>query len=215
MPKFNFGLDVTDVDAAEGFGDYEGPLPPNGAYDGRLKVVKIAKIKSEKNAGKLRLQIGVEITHPDFKGYFAWGGVNLTDQGAPFVNQFLRAITDGSDSEFNAIRKAFSSSAGVVVDEKKENVLKIGKWKIDSPQGELPIKVQLKQRTWDGVTRAGVQTFLLREDGALSDDDSVVEEGEIAEGVEEPEEAEDDSGMEDAEQVDESIFDAEEETADA
>lgn len=222
MPKMNFGLDLTDTDAAEGFSDYDGPLPPNGSYMGKLKLCQVVPMK--KDPTKKRISILVEITDKDYKGYPAWGGVNLTDQGKGFVAQFLRALTDGSDAEFDQIRKAFSSSA-TVVDEKKTNIIKIGKWKVESPDGSLPIRVTLKQEPYNGKVNAKVQTFLLRDGtgSVTSDDGDVVEESDVVDaedGVVVDDEDTDETEVEDedteTEVVDETIFDADaEETVDA
>ncbi|AHZ95434.1 hypothetical protein PBI_DAMIEN_73 [Mycobacterium phage Damien] len=203
MPTLSFGFNDVSDEISEGFSDYDGPLPPNGSYTGTLKVAKVVAMK--KDPSKRRISLLVVIDHPDYKGYPAWGGVNLTEQGIPYVNQWLRSLVS-SEEEFKKIHKVFFGK-GPVVDEKKENILKIGTVKINSPEGELKVKVTLKQRTWEGKTTAGVQAFLSNDDDGGSSDDEVVEEE-----TEDPDldtEADDD---EDAEPADESIFDEEEET---
>lgn len=209
MPTLNFGFDGASDEINEGFGpDYDGPLPPNGSYTGTLKVAKVVAMK--KDPSKRRISLLVIIDHPDYKGYPAWGGVNLTDQGIPYVNQWLRSMVD-SDAEFQKIHKVFFGR-GPVVDEKKENILKIGTVKVNSPEGELKVKVTLKQRTWEGKTSAGVQAFLIGDDGDGGSDDEVVEE-ETDDETDEPDLDTDDEDA-DAEEADESIFDEEDEEAD-
>ena len=202
MPTLNFGFDGASDEIDEGFGHYDGPLPPNGSYSGVLKVAKITAMK--KDPTKRRIQLLVIIDHPDYKGYPAWGGVNLTDQGISYVNQWLRSMVS-SDEDFKKIHKVFFGR-GPVVDEKKENILKIGTLKVNSPEGEIPVKVALKQRTWDGKTSAGVQAFLIGDGESSSDDDDAIEE----EGVEEDPDLDTDEDGEDGEVADESIFDGEE-----
>lgn len=202
MPTLNFGFDGASDEINEGFGpDYDGPLPPNGSYSGVLKVAKITAMK--KDPTKRRIQLLVIIDHPDYKGYPAWGGVNLTDQGIPYVNQWLRSMVD-SDEDFKKIHKVFFGR-GPVVDEKKENILKIGTLKVNSPEGEVPVKVTLKQRTWEGKTSAGVQAFLIGDEGSSSSDDEAIEE----EGAEEDPDLDTEEDGEDGEVADESIFDGE------
>lgn len=187
MPKFDLDINGVDVDAAEGFEVWSGPTPHNGVYDGKLKVAQIIVIdpdgrKKSKNAGKNRVKIGVELagnTGEDAKynGFTAWGGVNLIDNtdAKRFINQWLLALTDGSDAEFLAIKKAFYEG-GLRVDEKKEHITAIGRWKVASPNGELPIKVSLKGRSFtktldDGTkeTRTNIDlASFLRRDGASS-----------------------------------------------
>lgn len=211
MPTFNFGFNDATTEISEGFDSYDGPLPPNGSYEGTLKVAKIVKMK--KDSTKYRISLLVEINHPDFKGYPAWGGVNMTDQGQQYVNQWLRSLVD-SEAEYLKIHKVFYGTKGPVTDEKKEHILKIGTVKINSPEGNIPVKVALKQRTWEGKTTAGVQAFLIGDGGGSSSDDEVVEEDSVEEPDLETDADDVDETDEDNEVVDESIFEEGEEDAD-
>jgi hypothetical protein len=224
MPKFDLDINGVDQDAFDGYAIWDGPLPTDGIYDGKLKVAKILVIDADgknhsKNQGKNRVNIGVELagnvdSKKPFNGYVAFGGVNLVESGIGFVNQWLRALTDGSEEEFTEIKKAFYEG-GIRVDEKKEHITAIGRWKVESPEGELPIKVALKQRSYtttngdQSVTKSTVDiaTFLTRDGGSSA---STVDEEPAAE----PEDAEvdlDDIEGDDATPVvvDESVFDAE------
>lgn len=177
MPKFNLTINGVNSEVAEGRDQWSGPLPPKGSYPAVLRLVKVKQIKGKSDN---RLQIMVTLnTKDEYDGCPVFGGVNLTDQGIPYVNQFLKALSDGSDASFTKIKKAFYG--GFVVDEKKENVLKIGTLKINSPEGELPIKISLGHSTWEGVTRPQISSFLPPTDNdSLSDeddeDDETVEE---------------------------------------
>src|ERR1700751_4551415 len=157
MPKFNLNINGVGEGAAEGFKDWDGPLPPKGSYPAILKVVKVKQIKGKTDH---RLMIMVTLnTGDEYDGCPVFGGVNLTDQGIPYVNQFLHSLTDGSNSECEKIEKAFY--AGFQVDEKKENVTKIGTKKINSPDGQLPVMITLGHNTWEGKTSAKINSFLL------------------------------------------------------
>jgi hypothetical protein len=153
------------------------------------------------------LKVGVELINAGVAtGFVAFRNLVLIDSVAPYVNQFLRALTDGSDAEFDKIRKAFDS--GPVVDERQKNILKIGTWKINSPEGEIPVKVAVKQRSYipDGQTNAvrtaGIEAFLLTPNpaaagGGVSDEEPVEEE---------------DTDVDLTEDEDGSIFDSEDES---
>lgn len=205
MAKFEFGIDGTNEGAAEGFPVWEGPLPPVGSYGGKLKMAKLGQIKAgSANAGKTLVQLLCEITDEGpYKGYPAFGNVNLIDSGLQFVNQWLRSLTDGSEAEFTAIKKAFYRDGKGLrpktdFDVDTGHVKRIGKWTINSPKGEIPVKVTLRHRTWEGSTRAQVQTWLLGAGGTGS---------EIA--PDEP--VEEDATVIDLDEEDESIFDEESE----
>ena len=195
MPKFNLDINGTDQGAAEGYPVWDGATPPNGVYDGKLKIAVIAAIgEKSKNAGKPRVKIGVELagntgSKAAFNGFTAWGGVNLIESGIVFVNQWLKSLTDGSDDEFEAIKQAFYEG-GLIVDQKKEHIEKIGRWRVNSPNGELPIRITIKNRSFTNPdtketrTTPGIESFLLRENATSSasgnDDDEPAEEPDIA-----------------------------------
>lgn len=149
MAKFDIGINGVNADAAVGRNEWSGELPPTGSYEGILKILSTGVIgETAKNAGAAKLSAGVELRNtPEGKydGYIAWGNLNLIESALPYVNQFLLALTDGSDTEFEAIKKAFYVT-NPTVDERKKHVLKIGRWSVNSPNGELPIKVSLSNK---------------------------------------------------------------------
>lgn len=154
MPAFSLDINGVGAGAAEARAGWSGELPPTGAYSGKLKIVSVGAIsqaaKNPANRGKPKLSIGVELTDtPDgkFDGFIAWGSLNLIDSGVVYVNQFLHALTDGSDKSIKAIETAFYGN-GIVVDNEQKHVTKIGSLSINSPNGELPIKVALKKSSY-------------------------------------------------------------------
>ena len=212
MPKFNLNINGVEVDAAEGYDEWKGPLPPKGSYPAILKIVKVKQIK---NKSDNRLQIMATVNtkgdpeREQYDGCPVWGGVNLTEQGIPYINQFLQSLAT-DEADYLKVKKAFY--AGFVTDEKKENVLKIGTKKINSPEGTMEIMISLAHNTYEGKTSAKIGSFL--PSGALAssddDDDDVAEEDDEDEDYD----AEDDEDEdEDGDVEDESVFD--EETADA
>jgi hypothetical protein len=150
MAKLNLGIDGTNQGVAQAREAWSGDLPPTGSYDGILKILSIGEISqnSEKWAGHTKLSAGVELRNTPggkYDGYIAWGTLNLIDPSIPFVNQFLLALTDGSDAQYKAIEKGFYS-AKPDVDKTGKHILKIGRWNINSPEGQLPIKVSVSNK---------------------------------------------------------------------
>ena len=188
MPKINFGVaDAADVAAADGYPVYKGELPPNGAYEAVVKVVKVGKIGSGVDKGKNRLQIVAILDdpdHPEFNGCPAFDNKNLTDQGVPYVNQFLESLSDGTEKGKAAIRNAFWKT-GPIVDDAKEHIKKIGRTNVNSPSGAIRVIVGTKLNTWQGNTSVKVQQWMLADGNSApveeapeiveEEDDSVVE----------------------------------------
>ena len=195
----NFGIaNAEDVAAQQGYDVYKGELAPNGAYRIQLKVVKVTKISSGENKGKSRLQIvGVidDPNYPEYAGCPAFGGLNITDQGVPYVNAFLEALTDGTDAAKAAIKKAFWKT-GPITDDAKENIKKIGKWNIGSPKGELHVLVGTQQKTYQGNTTVNIQQYLLidGENGSEAEAEIVDDDDEDSTVDVEDEDAEGDDG---------------------
>lgn len=203
MPKMNFGIaDAADVAAAQGFEPYKGELPPNGVYEGVLKVCKIGKIGSGTDKGKNSLKPTIILDDPDYPEYNgcpAFGNLNLTDQGVPYVNQFLESLTDGSEKAKADIRKAFWKT-GPIVDDAKEHLLRIGKVQVNSPKGEIRITVGTKTSTYNGNTSVKIQQYMLTEGSGAGPSESEAEvveaeEDSVAE-VDSDEEVDGDEGTE-------------------
>lgn len=141
---------------------YDGPPPVPGVYKGKIKQLALATIATGNNAGGQRLHLVVEITEGKYKGAGLVHSLNLTKQGAPYVNQFLRSLTDGSDSQYNAIREAFWRVGYTVGDEDQKGrlpILKIGK-KTD-PIGLATSFVTRMRAGNDGVERADIARFVV------------------------------------------------------
>ncbi|AVD99694.1 methyltransferase [Mycobacterium phage Cuke] len=107
-PKFD-GSEMTS-------GFYDGPPPSPGPYRGRLKKMGLAKIGSGDNKGEDRIALVVEITSGKFKGAGIVHSLNLITSSAWAVNQFLDALTDGSEKQKLALRKLFWQKGYAVED---------------------------------------------------------------------------------------------------
>jgi hypothetical protein len=174
MAKFDMSINGVSVGAAEGREAWSGEVPPTGSYEGILKILSTGTISAEaKNAGAGKLSVGVELRNTPggkYDGYIAWGNLNLIESSLPYINQFLLALTDGSDAQFDAIKKAFYVTKPTT-DERKKHIEKIGKWNVNSPDGALPIKVSLTNTPYHnkmtGVTtdQVRIQSYLVSENG--------------------------------------------------
>lgn len=212
MPKFNLNINGVDVEAAEGYDQWKGPLPPKGSYPAKLKLVQVKQIKDKKD-NRLSIMATVN-TEGDaelgkYHGCPVWGGVNLTEQGIPYINQFLQSIST-DESDYQKVKKAFY--AGFVTDEKKVNVTKIGAKKINSPDGELDILISLGHNIYGGNTTAKIASFLAPDSLSNSDDEDE-EPAEEDVDEEDVDEAEEDDEGDDGDVETEDVFD--EETAEA
>ena len=209
MPKFDLGINGLNQGAAEGRSGWSGELPPTGAYEGVLKVLSIDVISQESQswAGRPKLRVGVELRNTPggkYDGYLAWGNLNLIDPSIPYVNQFLLSLTDGSDEQFEKIKKAFYETKPTV-DERKKHILKIGAWGVDSPNGELPIKVSLSNKSYfnnktqQSAQQVRIESYLVGGGSATSGSSSVEEAAEEEAVFVEPEDIDADESILDME----------------
>lgn len=86
---------------------YDGPPPRPGMYTGVVEKLGLAKIGSGDNKGQDRLALLVRITEGPFEGAGVFHSLNMTKQGGYYVNQFLWAMTNGTQRQKDAIRKMF------------------------------------------------------------------------------------------------------------
>lgn len=88
-------------------GFYDGPPPTPALYKGRVARLGLGKIESGQYAGSDKLVVVVEIEHGKFKGASIFTQLLLLKQNAWTVNQFLHAMTNGSQKQKDAIEKYF------------------------------------------------------------------------------------------------------------
>lgn len=165
MPKVNIGTDYSGVDAAEGFSDYSGPVPPKGLYRCNVSKWWLVKNRNDENMFKVIL----EIAEPKgsekhrFNGYAIWHNVNLTAKSAPFANAFFDAL---------GISRKAVWTGGIVVSQKDDTVVgKIGDKKIAG----LSVKVNAKLREFpkdSGDYNLNAASFLPDTDKVTNDDDA-------------------------------------------
>lgn len=136
--KFKVGAGAAKKEA--GSTGYTGPIPPTGSYRTTVKRVMIGQ-----NAAGPVLIVLAEITEPKgssnakYNGYGFWCRQNITDQGAGYVNQLIRAFA-GDDGD-EAVESFWEDGPKVKEHEKKDrngnpqfHVKKIGELNINSPE---------------------------------------------------------------------------------
>jgi hypothetical protein len=171
MPKFDLDINGVGAGAAEGREAWKGEAPPTGTYEGILKILSVDVISDQSAdwAGRPKLRVGVELRNTPggkYDGYLAWGNLNLIDPSIPFVNQFLLALTDGSERQQKAIETAFYVTKPDL-DNRKKHIVDIGRWHIGSPEGQLPIKVSISnkgffnEKTKQTTQQVRIESYLL------------------------------------------------------
>jgi len=194
--KFNVGADAADVDPnTEGF--YDGPTPPKGVYRFALKFLNM---KENSNGdpmltGVLEIAERPKSEKGKFNGYGMWFNLNVTKQGAPYVNNFLDV--------FGFNRKAFWGTGGVTVDENDDppTVTKIGS-KTVNPE-KMTCKVRTKFKTYQGekeLAVAGAGFMPLSASGDEDEDDAWDDDDESDDTEEVVDDADEDSDEEDEEE---------------
>jgi len=162
MGRVKFNINGKGVAPASG-NRYAGPDLPKGSYTCRIKRATMEKIKSMgENKGAPRLNILLEVrggagangigdADYEYLGAPIWDGLNIISSSVAFVNAFLHGLTDGSDAEKRAVETSFWDEGPFVktvtnekTGEKSQHVTRIGKYKIDSPNGEHLIQVTTK-----------------------------------------------------------------------
>lgn len=182
MPKlkpFNISGMEDVIDAEPTYRDV--PAPPKGRYKVRLKRMTHGTIRSGDNAGLPRFNCLLELVGPKsaekYAGYGFWHGLNLTKQGAGYVNQFLNGLAGSSESAQRALRKAFWG-ADIVVDD-DGHVQRIGKTKVGSPDGQLTLEITTRMgKDRDGNPRAEVVSVLVPQNDSASSVESDEDEDE-------------------------------------
>lgn len=144
MPRVQWGVSASDIDGFDRetqFKPYDGPIPPNGVYVWKIKVLKSVAGTREKLP---QLRIGLELQprkgrkdERAFSGYFTMVFRSITEKSVMFYVPFLDAIgVSGRDFESRTIA------------DEEGNIKKIGAWRND---GNQFVKAELK----DGVDQHG------------------------------------------------------------
>lgn len=171
-PKFDGSEDIGD-------GRYTGPPPTPGPYRGNVRGMWLTTIKSGDNAGEDQIVVSVKINHGKFKGASILHNLQIMKATSWSTNQFLHALTDGSEKQKSTLRKWFWQ-IGYDVEDHEEKlgrpIIKIGKnfKPIDREIGFI-----VKKDTYNGEDRAKIDRFVVpledSEDEAADEDDGIGE----------------------------------------
>lgn len=187
---------------------YDGPLPKPGFYKGPIKKVLIQRGKNG-----LRWMVLCEIGDGKYKGAGVAKWLQPEGENIKWFNQWLHAMTDGSEAQMKAITKAFKE-IGFAVEEKDNKgrlpVVRIGKK--FNPIGKV-IGFMVKQRTIeggerDGETVAEISRFVIPR-GAEEDD----EDTDSPEDILDDEETIDEDASEDVDTEEDSEPDTDDDSA--
>lgn len=190
--KMKWDINGKGKGAFTGGGSYSGPPLPKGSWPCKIKRITVGSIKNGVNAGKPRLSILLEVQTADipgkeqFHGAPVWDGLNIIQSGIGYTNAFLHALTDGSESAKRAIESAFwDADKGPDVKKTKNmrgveetHIIKIGKVKIDSPNGNTMVQIMSKvDKDLSGNDRPAVAGYMphkstieAAKNGAAADD---------------------------------------------
>lgn len=201
----NIGANLPAEPGEAGEGFYDGPVPPAGVY--RVKV-KFVQVKENRN-GDPMLNGVAEIAEPKgskkskFNGYGIWFNQNVTDQGAPYLNQFLTAL--------GMSYKDFKSGKVQVDAGDPPKIIKVGGIKAEdrvcnltTRRGEYNGEERLESVRWSAIKDedADEDDDIIEEDEDLEEDD-VEDEDEVDEDDESEDDEEDDEDEEDDSDEDE------------
>lgn len=166
---------------------YSGPPPVPSIYSGTVdKAWRTQCGENSQNPGADMLVISLKIGDGKFKGATILTNLVVIKSNAWSINQFLDALTDGSEKQREAIKKWFWTIGYQVSDEVEkigQPITHIGK-KFELT--DKPITFATKMGKWEGKDRAELDRFVLKldDDDDDDDDDGFTPEPETSEPVE-------------------------------
>lgn len=164
MGKVKWAIDTDEPEDLQQFDVYDGDLPPRGVYRCVVKAGTF-KVKTNKNGDDmLNGLLVIEETKGDKKKYNGcpiWFNQNVTDQGAPFIKQMLKA--------FGLSWKDFVSKTVTDDDQDPPVIMKIGDVKFGDKEPE--VRILAKRGSYNGEAKLEVASWLPPRDDDDDDDD--------------------------------------------
>lgn len=175
--------------------------PPRGNYTLQVKRVTVREIKSGDNAGGDRLNLMLIINEPSksdksvFNSYLVWDGMNVTEQGKPFIKRWLKALGLEWDDFYSKSKQD---------DEDPPHITQIGKVKFESDK-VVNLRATLKTRTNNntGDPEVVVGRYLPLDDDVDEGEDEAAEEESVSLDEAEEDEPDDDDDSDDDSDEDE------------
>jgi hypothetical protein len=103
-------------------GFYDGPPPTPGTYRGKVTRMGLSKVKSGENEGADKWVVALEIADGPFKGAGVITSFTMIKKAAWSFNQFLKAMTDGSEKQTALIKKWYYKLGYKLSDEEIKNL---------------------------------------------------------------------------------------------
>ena len=192
MPTVKFGnhgitntKEAVDAELEGGF--YSGHVPQErGVYPCFVKILDLVTNKNGDAMVKGLAIVDAPKKHKfaEYNGYGIWFQQNVTDQGTPFVNQLLNALSDGTAGHARKIRTAFweggiqtekplpkkpSQSAGAI--------LKIGPLRfMDLDEKKIRILIAGKPGSYNGEAKLEAARYIMK---TVEEDEDDEDEDEI------------------------------------
>lgn len=178
MPRVKWAIDSSEPEELEGFAVYEGPPIERGVYNG---VLTRLTIKTNSNGDDMLNGLWIARTNdPErkkFNGFDSWFNQNITEQGKPYVLQWLKSMGLTWDD--------FAKRTVTDTDERPCKVMKIGKIKFnDGNEPTCRVQLGMSKATPGYPARMEIKQFLKpkdEEDAWAEDDDADDSDGEDAE----------------------------------
>lgn len=159
MGKVKWGIGAEEPEDLQQFDVYDGELPPKGVYNCRVKFLRLTTNKNDDDMIKGLLVIDETGNKKQYNGYGIWFNQNVTEQGAPYLLRFLKAL--------GLTWKDFINRT-VVDDADPPNITKIGDLKFDK---EPAVRVLAKRGSYQGNDKLDVTSFLAPRDESDEDED--------------------------------------------
>jgi hypothetical protein len=100
-------------------GGYDGPPPDPGTYTGEVVRMGLSTVQKGDNAGADKWVVSVKITEGKFKGATILHNFVMLKQSAWSFNQFLKAMTDGSEKQKETILSWYYEKGFSVEDQER------------------------------------------------------------------------------------------------
>ncbi|QGJ90108.1 methyltransferase [Mycobacterium phage Indlulamithi] len=167
-------------------GVYSGPLPKAGPYKGVVNGMWYNTIKKGDNAGEDQYTVSVKITEGQYKGFTTLHNLPQLKQNGWSTNQFLDAMTDGSEKQRKLLRDWFYDNGCDVAPDDEANKIGVPVRKILSPKGPKA----------KGFTPVGKEIgFILKKDNYGDQERMIVDRFVLNVNDPEPEQESDDDNL--------------------
>lgn len=135
MPKVKWGIDPDEPEELEQFDVYDGPELRPGVYQGVITRLTVQENRNSDDMLKAMFIVRETGEKAKYNGAVLWANQNVTDQGKPYLLQFLKAL---------GLKWADFTSRSVLEDAKERptKVLRIGNVKFNDGN-EAPVRVNV------------------------------------------------------------------------